>query len=414
MDNPTADAEQRAECPTCEGTGTILGGNRKCPDCTGTGVEQDSAELDAEQRNDPTAVDDEVAAKLVNAVGVLKDLLATQATDPDADTDPDDVAVSEHLKSAAAELDQANIAQAKDGAAEPRRKPRHRSKPLAPEYRRGIGREYRLHGVHGLEVRDGAAGSNTIEITGEPIVYDQPYGVMDLFGEFQETMKPGVVSSVLATADTRFLFNHDGLPLARTTSGTLKLTDSATALRFSAVLDARQQLANDLAVAIERGDVSQMSCGFVVADDAWNADWTERSIYRFEELLDVSAVTYPASPTTTIDIAARMMAEVPVESRTRVRKLWTFASGELRAGKVLSDENANHISNAAKALQSVLDNAGVAMPDDEEDDALGGDDGTQSAPDPSPAEAQDGTGSRSSAARLQLQLDLLKLRRRTA
>jgi HK97 family phage prohead protease len=332
-DMETLDEEERAtDCPTCKGKGTIMDGHRDCPDCKGTG-EKKSAE------------DDEVEVASVVPI---------------------------------------------------RRKPRHRSAALAPEYRNMAGREFRVFGLtDGLEVRTGTK-ANTIEVTGEPIVYDAPYTVMDMLGEFEETMKPGVMANLLDTVDCRFLFNHDGLPLARTTSGTLKLTDTKKALRFSAVLDTRQQMAGDLAIAIERGDVSAMSCGFVVGDDVWSDDWSTRSIFRFDDLLDVSAVTYPASPTTSIDVAARMMLDAPVESRTRVRKLFSFTN-ELRGGKVLSDENAQHIKNAATALQAVLDNA-----------ADGGDDGTQNEDDPSTG--QDGTRSNRSSS-LKLELSLLNLQR---
>lgn len=48
-----------------------------------------------------------------------------------------------------------------------------------------------------------------------------------------------------------------------------------------------------------------MSVGFIVADggDAWNEGWSNREIRSFAELLDVSAVSFPASPTTTISLA---------------------------------------------------------------------------------------------------------------
>lgn len=155
----------------------------------------------------------------------------------------------------------------------------------------------------GLEVR-GLKGSG-VEITGMPIVYDQPYTVRDGWGEFEETMRPGVVSGVISRCDCRFLYNHDGMPLARTTSGTMQLIDTPTGLSFVAKLDKRQALAADLLIAIERGDVSQMSCGFIVdpTGDEWSADSTQRSIYRFADLLDVSAVCFPASPTTSIQLA---------------------------------------------------------------------------------------------------------------
>jgi HK97 family phage prohead protease len=144
--------------------------------------------------------------------------------------------------------------------------------------------------------------SDGVEITGTPMVYSVAYTVHDALGSFQETMLPGVVAEILGTCDTRFLVNHsrEMIPLARTASRTLRLSDGPDALRFSATLDKRQSLANDLAVAIERGDISQMSVGFVVGKDSWSDDYSTRTIRSISELLDVSAVTYPASPTTSI------------------------------------------------------------------------------------------------------------------
>lgn len=229
---------------------------------------------------------------------------------------------------------------------ETRRRDRHRKVPLLPEVR-----HFR---AEGLEVRSNSK-TDEITISGSPIVYNTPYAVRDMFGEFQETMAPGVATDAIANgADVRFLLNHDGLPLARSTSGTMSLRDSANGLTFTAVLDARQQLANDLAIAIERGDVSQMSCGFVVARDQWDEDMENRTIFSFDDLLDVSAVTYPASPTTSISIAQRMAMEIPVESRARARKIYA----EVRAGKVLSAGNQDRLVAAATALSAVLDSAG--------------------------------------------------------
>src|SRR5262245_12845537 len=117
------------------------------------------------------------------------------------------------------------------------RKKRHRAVPLLPEIR------YRPLDVSQVEVRSNAK-TDEITISGCPIVYTAPYTVRDMFGEFQETMKPGVARDVLANgADVRFLFNHDGLPLARTVAGTMAITDTPREMRFRATLDARQQLA---------------------------------------------------------------------------------------------------------------------------------------------------------------------------
>jgi HK97 family phage prohead protease len=190
--------------------------------------------------------------------------------------------------------------------------------------------------------------SNTDEIVleGVAIVYSTPYSVVDSLGEFKETMAPGCASAVLARgADIRYLVNHTGLPLARTTARTLTLRDTPSGLEFTARLDARSQMANDLYVAVSRGDVSACSIGFVVGRDTWDKSRTpeRRTIHELAELMDISSVTYPASPTTSVKVAQRMALEVPVESRARLRRI----VADVAAGRSLSRDELS-------ALRSVV------------------------------------------------------------
>jgi HK97 family phage prohead protease len=241
-------------------------------------------------------------------------------------------------------------------------KPRHRSigNPMETEWRQWS--------TDGFQVRDGGAKANTIELTGMPIVYNTPYEVNDALGSFTERMLPGVASDLLDVADCRFLINHTGMPLARTahgsSAGTMTLFDSDEGLRFRASLDASSQAANDLASSIARGDVDQMSVGFCVGRDAWSGQdangWeNDRAISSLSELLDVSAVTYPASPTTSIEIAQRAASPVNFEfripdSRIRARKVFFSLTDEQRAswrsGKVLSSANATNLQTGLQAL----------------------------------------------------------------
>ena len=147
-----------------------------------------------------------------------------------------------------------------------------------------------------------SSNSNAATVVGAPVVYGTPYTVYDAWGSFIEVVQAGAISSILATADCRFLYNHQGLTMARTSSGTLTLTDTPHALNCSATLDPRQTVASDLVLAIGRGDVNQMSVGFVVAEDSWNEDFSYRTITRFGELMDVSPVAFPASPTTSVEV----------------------------------------------------------------------------------------------------------------
>lgn len=157
----------------------------------------------------------------------------------------------------------------------------------------------------GIELRDDG-GSHVVQLVGMPIVYDTDYPVTDALGTFTERMARGVVSDLLADGvDCRFMVNHGAggsLPLARTTSGTLRLEDTPKGLRCVADVDVRSSLATDLVVAVERGDITQMSVAMRVAADTWDARGERRTIHKLSALEDVSPVVYPASPSTSISL----------------------------------------------------------------------------------------------------------------
>jgi len=82
------------------------------------------------------------------------------------------------------------------------------------------------------------------------------------------------------------------------------------------------QLARDLMVSMRRKDVTQSSFAFITKRDQWmdNADGTvTRTILEFEELFDVSPVTYPANPATNSQ-ARSLPASMPKEMRSRFEK----------------------------------------------------------------------------------------------
>jgi HK97 family phage prohead protease len=300
-----------------------------------------------------------------------------------------------------------------------KRKPRSR----AVDVRRP---EVRFMTVPDLEVRSTrSVDSDDIVLTGHPIVYNQPYTVMGLTGPFEERMDSGVVRNVLASnPDVVFAFNHrtDDLPLARTTSGTLKLIDGPTALGFEARLDGRQQVAQDLAIAIERGDVSQMSVGFTVESDTWNTAETERRIHSLGHLFDVSAVTYPASPTTHIEVAQRMLASRPIETFADLDKIFVeLRNVEQRKGAVLNQSLQAKLLNATQTLHDVLAAGGADFdhsadddPDADENDGLQSfamEDGTE---DDSTEMDSDFDASMVRSAALSLEAELLELESRSA
>lgn len=119
---------------------------------------------------------------------------------------------------------------------------------------------------------------------------------------FKESIAPGAFRKTLSeTPDVRLLINHEGLPLARTKNGTLKLEEDERGLRFDADL-ADTQEGRDIYELVKRGDVDQMSFAFRVIRQKWNDDRSRRVLTEVSlSDGDVSVVTYPAYPTTTVE-----------------------------------------------------------------------------------------------------------------
>jgi HK97 family phage prohead protease len=137
---------------------------------------------------------------------------------------------------------------------------------------------------------------------------------------FKERIAPGAFRKTLTEMpDVRLLINHEGLPLARTKNGTLTLTEDERGLRFDAEL-ADTQEARDIYTLVNRGDVDQMSFAFRVIRQNWSKDRSERTLTEVSLADgDVSVVTYPAYPTTSVE--ARQKIASALDAIKEGRKL---------------------------------------------------------------------------------------------
>ena len=156
--------------------------------------------------------------------------------------------------------------------------------------------ERRTFTVRDIEARQAEDG--TMRMAGYAAVFNEPSVPLP----FIEKIAPGAFRKTLSeTPDVRLLVNHEGLPMARTKNGTMRLTEDAKGLYFEAEL-ANTQEARDLYTLVERGDVDQMSFAFRVIRQNWNKDRTERSLTEVSLADgDVSIVTYPAYPATSVE-----------------------------------------------------------------------------------------------------------------
>jgi len=161
-------------------------------------------------------------------------------------------------------------------------------------------REIRALGELRVERRQEDGGEESRRIVGYAAVFDTP---TDIAGLFREQFAPGAFARAIARDDIRALIDHDPtLILGRNRAGTLNLAEDTKGLRVD-IDPPETQAARDLMVSIERGDVSGMSIGFIARRQDWDdaQDPPLRTIHE-AELLDVSAVTFPAYPTTEVGL----------------------------------------------------------------------------------------------------------------
>jgi len=128
--------------------------------------------------------------------------------------------------------------------------------------------------------------------------YAARYNVFANLGAFNETIKPGAFDAANFD-DVRFLVNHTGIPLARSTNGTLQIRITREGLRYTATLPDTND-ARELYQAVKDGRLTHSSFAFTIAEEEWVPSRRLRVITRINQLLDVSAVTYPAYDATTV------------------------------------------------------------------------------------------------------------------
>ncbi len=157
--------------------------------------------------------------------------------------------------------------------------------------------EQRIFNLSEIRVEKREEDSTSV-ITGHAAVFNEPTEIW----YFKEEIMPGAFKKALKKSDTRALFNHDpNWILGRNKSNTLSLNEDDTGLAVE-ITPPDTQLVKDMVLTpMERGDLSQMSFAFTVAEEKWIEKKDEmplRQIVEVDELFDVSVVTYPAYPTT--------------------------------------------------------------------------------------------------------------------
>ncbi len=161
--------------------------------------------------------------------------------------------------------------------------------------------EVRHFDAQNVEIRELSDGM--FRFSGYASITEYPYDM----GSFTETISRGAFKRTLGEhPDVALLINHSGLPLARTKSGTMTLAEDSRGLLVDADLNPHDPDVRSIVPKMQRGDVDQMSFGFRVTDQEWNADHSQRTIRSVAlHRGDVSIVTHGANPATSSVLTAR-------------------------------------------------------------------------------------------------------------
>jgi len=173
--------------------------------------------------------------------------------------------------------------------------------------------EKRFYNIE-LEQREGTESATTI--VGHAAVFNK---LSENLGGFQERINTGAFDDVLGD-DVRAFFNHDpNHLLARSSSGTLRLSTDEEGLKYE--FDVPDTTSGrDLLVSMKRGDITQSSFAFTVEDDSWESEngMNIRTIKKVKRLYDVSPVSIPAYPDADDLVVAQRGLAIHNETQNRV------------------------------------------------------------------------------------------------
>lgn len=156
-----------------------------------------------------------------------------------------------------------------------------------------------------FEIR--AQAGTKVKVRGYATVYEEPYEMWDMFGSYSEVVGEGAGKTTLSQDPAvQLLLNHEGLSMAYTRAGTLRLAEDTTGLEVDGDVDTARSDVHDMVLALERGDVDEMSFAFRVTRQSWSPDYDQRRIVEYNiHRGDVSVVNFGANPATDVGLRAQ-------------------------------------------------------------------------------------------------------------
>lgn len=145
------------------------------------------------------------------------------------------------------------------------------------------------------------------------------YGTRALVKGGYEQIRKGAFDKALKNSDVRAFLQHDQSKLlGRQSSGTLRLDASGDGLAYELDLP-NTTYAQDLKELINRGDLTEMSFGFIPGEVSLSkhSDGIQiREHLEVKELVDVSPVSIPAFANTSIVMRSKSYDDENIKSQT--------------------------------------------------------------------------------------------------
>lgn len=205
-------------------------------------------------------------------------------------------------------------------------------------------------------------------LVGYGSVFDTPYRVQGFFSVWDEEVAAGAFTDAIGGgADVRSMRNHDtNYLLGRTTTGTLRLEEDDTGLRYEVDINPDDPTALSTLAQVDRGDIDGSSIWFRIEKQEWTypnddngLEVPRRRLLQIRPLFEVGPVVFPASPTTSVgartgEIVDAVLRSAGVDQPGERARL---------AAELLADPS------AAVELLNAIDGARRRVPDDADEPA---------------------------------------------
>ena len=148
----------------------------------------------------------------------------------------------------------------------------------------------------------------------------EPYKLIEIDGEdYNERIMPTAFDEADMN-DVVYRVDHEGKVYARSSAGTIKLGIDEHGLHQVTDLG-RTKAGQEHFEEIKAGNYPQMSFAFTVAEDHYDADTRTRIIDRIGKVFDISAVSFPANPTTELHVRDYFNGVIEAEKAAEAERL---------------------------------------------------------------------------------------------